>query len=218
MKKKIAVLTILTAVLSVVLTVAVTAVLYHRVYQESVVSSLSQELEMLSHFYDDGADITSFPYGGRLTLIDSDGTVLFDSHSLIEEMENHSGRKEIAEAFATGRGSDERMSGTLSVKQIYSALKLSDGRILRLSRNASTLFAFFSMISGPLVTLLVVLFILIIFVSSRASEKIVQPINALDLEKPEENDTYSEISPLLLKIARQQKEMKQELEDKERTR
>ena len=218
MKKKIAVLTILTAILSVVLTVAVSAVLYHRVYQESVVSSLSQELEMLSHSYDEGNDITSFPYGGRLTLIDLDGTVLFDSQAKTKEMENHGGRKEIVEAFEKGRGSDERKSGTLSVKQIYSAMKLSDGKVIRLSRDASTLYAFYSMVSGPLVPLLVILFILIIFVSSKASEKIVEPINALNLEKPEENDTYSEISPLLLKISRQQKEMKQELEDKERTR
>lgn len=219
MKKTIAIVTAMVAALFIVLTVVVTAILYHGVYEESVKTTLSEELDILSYLYETGNDITTIGgKNGRLTVIRPDGSVEYDSLASTDEMENHSERKEVKDALLMGRGSDERMSNTLSTKQIYEAVLLSDGNVLRLSKNASTVIAFFSMIAGPVVSLVIILLILVVFIAAKASDYIVAPINALDLDNPDENNVYDEISPLLLKIARQKNEVREEIADKERTR
>ena len=219
MKKTIATVTAVVAAMFIFLTVVVTAILYHGVYEDNVRTTLSEELDILSHLYETGNDIREIGgRNGRLTIINPDGSVEYDSEAQYSVMENHKERKEVKEAFLKGRGSDERQSNTLSIKQIYEAVLLSDGNVLRLSKNASTVIAFFSMISGPVVSLVVILLILVVFIASKASDYIVAPINALDLDNPEENNVYDEISPLLLKIARQKNEVREEIADKERTR
>lgn len=219
MKKTIATVTAVVAATFIFLTVVVTAILYHGVYEDNVRATLSEELDILSHLYETGNDIREIGgRNGRLTIINPDGSVEYDSEAQYSVMENHKERKEVKEAFLKGRGSDERQSDTLSIKQIYEAVLLSDGNVLRLSKNASTVIAFFSMISGPVVSLVVILLILVVFIASKASDYIVAPINALDLDNPEENNVYDEISPLLLKIARQKNEVREEIADKERTR
>ena len=219
MKKTIATVTAVVAAIFIFLTVVVTAILYHGVYEDNVRATLSEELDILSYLYETGNDIREIgSRNGRLTIIKPDGNVEYDSEAQYSVMENHKERKEVKEAFLKGRGSDERQSDTLSIKQIYEAVLLSDGNVLRLSKNASTVIAFFSMISGPVVSLVVILLILVVFIASKASDYIVAPINALDLDNPEENNVYDEISPLLLKIARQKNEVREEIADKERTR
>ena len=219
MKKTIATVTAVVAAMFIFLTVVVTAILYHGVYEDNVRTTLSEELDILSHLYETGNNIREIgSRNGRLTIIKPDGNVEYDSEAQYSVMENHGERKEVKEAFLKGRGSDERQSDTLSIKQIYEAVLLSDGNVLRLSKNASTVIAFFSMISGPVVSLVVILLILVVFIASKASDYIVAPINALDLDNPEENNVYDEISPLLLKIARQKNEVREEIADKERTR
>ena len=219
MKKTIATVTAVVAAMFIFLTVVVTAILYHGVYEDNVRATLSEELDILSYLYETGNDIREIGgRNGRLTIINPDGSVEYDSEAQYSVMENHKERKEVKEAFLKGRGSDERQSDTLSIKQIYEAVLLSDGNVLRLSKNASTVIAFFSMISGPVVSLVVILLILVVFIASKASDYIVAPINALDLDNPEENNVYDEISPLLLKIARQKNEVREEIADKERTR
>ena len=219
MKKTIATVTAVVAAIFIFLTVVVTAILYHGVYEDNVRTTLSEELDILSHLYETGNDIREIgSRNGRLTIIKPDGNVEYDSEAQYSIMENHGERKEVKEAFLKGRGSDERQSNTLSIKQIYEAVLLSDGNVLRLSKNASTIIAFFSMVAGPVVSLVVILLILVVFIASKASDYIVAPINALDLDNPEENNVYDEISPLLLKIARQKNEVREEIADKERTR
>ena len=219
MKKTIATVTAVVAAIFIFLTVVVTAILYHGVYEDNVRTTLSEELDILSHLYETGNDIREIgSRNGRLTIINPDGSVEYDSEAQYSVMENHGERKEVKEAFLKGRGSDERQSNTLSIKQIYEAVLLSDGNVLRLSKNASTIIAFFSMVAGPVVSLVVILLILVVFIASKASDYIVAPINALDLDNPEENNVYDEISPLLLKIARQKNEVREEIADKERTR
>ena len=69
--------------------------------------------------------------GLRLTWIDSDGTVLYDTNADASSMENHADREEIAQALQTGSGEGKRVSATLSEKTVYIALRLSDGTVLR---------------------------------------------------------------------------------------
>ena len=93
MKKTIAFVTALVAAVFILLTVVVTAVLYHGVYEDNVKVTLSEELDILSYLYETGEDITEIGgRNGRLTIIAPDGNVLYDSSSSIDTMENHSER------------------------------------------------------------------------------------------------------------------------------
>ena len=152
----------------------------------------------------------------RVTYIDQDGNVLFDSVADENTMENHSQREEIKEAAAKGHGTAVRKSDTLSKKTLYYALRLEDGSILRVSSEQYNVPGIIGGMIQPILIMLVLMVILSYFIASRLSGKIVNPINALDLEHPQDNQTYDEIAPLLSKINRQQKSLQHEISEAKR--
>ena len=139
----------------------------------------------------------------RITWVAADGTVLFDTQVPAGEMENHSGREEIAEALSSGTGSSSRYSDTLMEKTIYEAQRLSDGTVLRISGSQASVGGLVVGMFQPIGIMVVIVLILSLVLANRMSRKIVEPLNALDLEHPLENDTYEEISPLLWRINQQ---------------
>lgn len=152
----------------------------------------------------------------RVTYIDQDGNVLFDSVADENAMENHSQREEIKEAATKGHGTAVRKSDTLSKKTLYYALRLEDGSILRVSSEQYNVPGIIGGMIQPILIMLVLMVILSYFIASRLSGKIVNPINALDLEHPQDNQTYDEIAPLLSKINRQQKSLQHEIAEAKR--
>ncbi len=148
----------------------------------------------------------------RITWIDKDGTVLYDSKADISQMENHYNREEFQEAVKGEIGESKRTSSTLSESTLYSAKKIQDGTVIRISTNQLTVL---SLVVSMIWPMLIVLFVAIIFAylySSRIARKTVAPINNLDLENPFANDVYDELSPLLSRINYQNKEIKGQLE------
>ena len=148
----------------------------------------------------------------RITYIDQDGTVLFDNEADISEMKNHSDRTEFRKAEKYGAGESSRYSDTLSEKTIYYALRLKDGTVLRVSGTQDSVLALVENLIFPLCGLLCLMLILSGIMASAISKRIVKPINELDLESPEENRIYEELSPLLSKIHRQNREIQNQLE------
>ena len=148
----------------------------------------------------------------RITYIDQDGTVLFDNEADISEMKNHSDRTEFQKAEKYGAGESSRYSDTLSEKTIYYALRLKDGTVLRVSGTQDSVLALVENLIFPLCGLLCLMLILSGIMASAISKRIVKPINELDLESPEENRIYEELSPLLSKIHRQNREIQNQLE------
>ena len=148
----------------------------------------------------------------RITYIDQDGTVLFDNEADISEMKNHSDRTEFQKAEKYGAGESSRYSDTLSEKTIYYALRLKDGTVLRVSSTQDSVLALVENLIFPLCGLLCLMLILSGIMASAISKRIVKPINELDLEHPEENQIYEELSPLLSKIHRQNREIQNQLE------
>lgn len=143
----------------------------------------------------------------RLTWIAADGSVIFDSHADEKTMENHAEREEIQEAFITGQGSSTRKSDTLTEQTIYEAMRLSDGSVLRISVSRATAL---KLVLGLLQPIIVVLLIAIAFsawLAHHISRKLMEPLNAVDLENPLENEVYEELSPLLHRIHAQQLEI-----------
>ena len=148
----------------------------------------------------------------RITYIDQDGTVLFDNEADVSEMKNHSDRTEFQKAEKYGAGESSRYSDTLSEKTIYYALRLKDGTVLRVSGTQDSVLALVENLIFPLCWILCLMLILSGIMASAISKRIVKPINELDLESPKENQIYEELSPLLSKIHRQNREIQNQLE------
>ena len=139
----------------------------------------------------------------RVTWIDIDGTVLFDTQVDQTAMENHADREEIREAFATGSGSAVRNSSTLTEQTYYEARKLQDGTVLRISANQASAWALMMDLMWPIILIALLAIGLSALLARRMARKIVEPLNRLDLEQPLSNDTYEELSPLLRRINQQ---------------
>lgn len=153
----------------------------------------------------------------RLTLIDTDGTVLYDTNADAATMENHSDRREVQEAFLSDYGESHRYSRTLTEQTYYFAKKLSDDRVLRISTSQVTIV---SLLLGMLQPLLVITFLAIllsVFLAKRASRNLVRPLNNLDLNDPLSNDVYEELSPLLRHMAQQNKQIALQMDELSRS-
>ena len=204
-------------VCALVLTVglaAVMGILYSN-FDGQMRKELSKEAAYLSY----GVEQQGMEYlknikdkSARITYIDQDGTVLFDNEADVSEMKNHSDRTEFQKAEKYGAGESSRYSDTLSEKTIYYALRLKDGTVLRVSGTQDSVLALVENLIFPLCGLLCLMLILSGIMASAISKRIVKPINELDLESPEENQIYEELSPLLSKIHRQNREIQNQLE------
>ena len=148
----------------------------------------------------------------RITWVAADGTVLFDTQVAAEEMENHGSREEVYEALSEGSGSASRYSATLLEKTFYEARRLSDGTVLRISGSQASVGGLVLGMFQPIGIVAVIAIILCLVLANRMANRIVEPLNALDLEHPLENDTYEEIRPLLRRINQQHNQIDAQLQ------
>ena len=202
---------ILIAVVSVLLLsfAVVTGVLY-RHFSDNGHAQLRDELSLAMQ----GVETSGKEYlsaidskNYRLTWIDADGTVLYDTDISPNEMDNHGQREEIAEAFKYGIGESSRYSDTLTERTLYAAALLSDGTVLRVSTSVDSIFALLADVLVPMIFICIFAVVISIIIARRMSVGIVKPLNELDLEHPAENNSYEELSPILGKINRQHKQI-----------
>lgn len=149
----------------------------------------------------DGVDWTT-----RVTQIDENGDVLYDTRRDSSTLENHSGRKEIREALAEGEGEDVRMSDTVGQEMYYYALLLDDGTVLRASKSMDGLVRTALGNLPVMAGLAAIMLILAYFMAKWQTRRLVKPIYDLDLEHPLDNETYDELTPFLEAMDRQNKE------------
>lgn len=149
----------------------------------------------------------------RITLISPDGTVIADTVADADVLENHIDREEVKEAIQNGSGTSARYSDTLTEKIVYYALEMKDGNILRISARHYTVFTILFGLLQPIMIVVFISILLSLWLCHRVSVKIVEPINTLDLEHPENNETYEELTPFLKKIANQRKIIDKQLKD-----
>lgn len=143
----------------------------------------------------------------RITWVDNQGKVLYDNESDAQTMDNHAKREEIKEALKDGYGESVRYSKTLTTQSLYSAQRLDNGTVIRLSVTRHSILVLLFRMFQPLALILVLAFFLSLWLSRSIAKSVVGPLNRLDLDHPLENDAYEEISPLLRRIARHQKEV-----------
>lgn len=181
--------------------------------------SVREEAEYISLAIEetDGAclnyDLSKLSSASRITLLDSDGTVLFDSLESAEKMENHSNRPEFQQALKIGRGETVRYSDTLSKQTFYYALLLEDGKVLRMARTTDTVLAFLNSSITLMGILVFVIIIAAFFIVQRQTNKLIEPINKLDLEHPLRHVEYEELRPLLLRVHDQNKQIAQQVQE-----
>ena len=149
----------------------------------------------------------------RLTWIAPDGTVIYDTRRDAESLENHAAREEVAEALTTGYGDSTRYSATLLQKTIYSARRLSDGSVLRISVSRQTAAVLALGIIQPILVVLLAALMLSGVLARRVSRRIVEPLNTLDLDHPLKNDVYEELTPLLKRINAQHQEIEAQMRE-----
>lgn len=209
MKRKISLSMCCIAAFSVLVTaVLISFVLYNRNYR-NMTNNIRNEAEYMAaamntngvEYLNSVKDVSP----SRITWISSDGKVIFDNSG--KEMENHSDRPEFKSALQNGVGESSRLSETLKEKTFYYAILLNDGTVLRISSTTSSIFS--DIFSSLPYLILVTCFILIIvvFLSNYQTKKIVKPINEINLDAPQSNIPYDELSPLLSRIEKQNRDI-----------
>ncbi len=204
---------------SMMVILAVTLVLFYVIlsvilYNQNM-SILRAEVRQEARYICTAVDISGTEYleqmdnideSTRVTRIDTDGNVLYDSRRDADTLDNHRGREEVKEALKDGEGEDVRRSVTVGKDLYYYAMLLDDGSVLRVSREvdslASTALAMLPVIGGFAVLMIIFAMLLAKWQTAR----LIKPINELDLENPLDNDVYTELSPLLTAMDRQNKE------------
>ena len=156
----------------------------------------------------------------RITWITADGTILYDNEADTQVMENHMEREEIRNALRSGYGESSRYSSTVFERQLYTAQKLPDGTVLRLSVTQATIWNLFLQFLLPISVIILAALVLSLFLASSLSKRIVEPLNSLDLDNPLTNagpGAYPEIMPLLTRLDDQHKQLASDREELEKT-
>ncbi len=222
MKRKIFKSILLTSILTTVLCSAIIfGVLYNHFYQV-----MKTEVQKEALYIDAALNISGEQYlvqienkiegkdNNRLTLIASDGTVIYDNYSNAAKMENHLNRPEVQQALRTGSGEATRMSATIGMQTYYYAMRLDDGNILRVSCTIDSIFASIRDIILYLVLIIaLIVAFLSMYLAKRQTASIVKPINDINLDQPLSNDTYEEIAPLLTRIEKQHRQINKQISE-----
>ena len=142
----------------------------------------------------------------RITWISTEGTVLYDSTEDEHTFENHKNRPEVKKALAKGEGEDIRKSDTIGEEMCYYAEKMPDGTVLRVSRTMNSAMKSAFHILPFMAFLALVMIVTAWLLSKWQIERLIRPINTLDLENPLEQEMYPELQPLLERIEQSNKE------------
>ena len=200
----------LVVVLSVCLTVLLTSCIFYGEYQAQIRDDLKMNThillatqEFLSYVeqkYDPGID------GLRITVVDAGGGVEDDSNADIGHMDNHGDRPEIRQAFSEGEGYKVRRSGTLDKNTYYYAKRLDDGRVLRVAREAGSLWSFLKTVFPVLILLLLIMVAFGVVLARFLARQMIRPVEQLSVKLDKEDEqirTYEELQPFMDKIHRQ---------------
>lgn len=189
--------------------VLITGVLY-----EYFSNKQMDQLNMQTHLAAQGVESAGADYfndmdidGCRITWIAADGTVLYDSQAQQSGMENHADREEVQQALKTGHGESMRYSTTLMERQLYSADRLPDGTVVRISDMQYTPL---TLILGMIQPVIIIALLLSLFLASRMSKRIVKPLNELSLDNADRIETYPELEPLTDKLRSQQHQLREQ--------
>ena len=198
------------AMLVLVIGAALFSGILYGYYEKQSFASLAQEAEQLQQTME-YVSPEQMRSADRITLISSDGTVLYDSVARADAMENHLSREEVAQALREGTGKSSHYSSTVLKKNLYYALRLDDGNVLRLSREQSSLGAMLLNMAWPIAATVAGLLLLAAGLSVRLARQITQPINAISPDDPQ--DVYPELQPLTQRLRQQRETIRNQMDE-----
>lgn len=198
------------AMLVLVIGAALFSGILYGYYEKQSFASLAQEAEQLQQTME-YVSPEQMRSADRITLISPDGTVLYDSVARADAMENHLSREEVAQALREGTGKSSHYSSTVLKKNLYYALRLEDGNILRLSREQSSLGAMLLNMAWPIAATVAGLLLLAAGLSVRLARQITQPINAISPDDPQ--DVYPELQPLTQRLRQQRETIRNQMDE-----
>ena len=201
------------AVSVMVLSIALFMGMLYQYFSDQLMNELETETWLVAQGVElNGMDyLTSLNTENRVTWIDKDGTVLYDSQADADAMENHADREEIQQALTGESGTARRFSTTLSQQTLYAARRLSDGTVIRMASAQQTVVTLLLSMIQPILIILALALILSAVLASQMAKRIIRPIVNLDLEHPEDCDTYEELTPLLSRIKHQNDTIQQQV-------
>lgn len=215
MRKRVFLSIFLCAAVTLLLTAAFTELFLYRSASESLQSEVREEAAYIAAAFDtmetDAREAYIAALGetaaNRITRIAADGEVLFDSAASAPQLENHLDRPEVASAIANGTGEDRRQSETLGEYTYYYAMRLSDGSVLRIANTEPNPYGLWRSSFGVLAAVAALVLLLAAVIAWLLTQSIVRPFNEIDLRHPLENHTYAELSPLLSRMEKQNREI-----------
>ena len=201
------------AVSVMVLSIALFMGMLYQYFSDQMMTELESETWLVSHGVElDGMDyLNGLHTTSRVTWVAADGTVLYDNEADASTMENHADREEIREALTSETGTAQRFSSTLSEQTLYVTQRLSDGTVIRLASAQKTVGLLLISMIQPILIILVLSLLLSAVLASRLSKGLIKPILSLDLEHPEDCETYDELTPLLSRLKRQNDTIQQQM-------
>ncbi len=216
MNKRIFHASFITSILALVISVGLIFGVLFEHFETQIFKELKSEAVYIAHaIKGQGAEyIDNFEHEEkRITLVDATGRVIRDTSADVNLLDNHAQREEISEAMATGYGESARYSDTLMEKNLYYALRLESGDVLRVSATQSSVIVVLLELIKPLMLIILVTMLISFLLSKRVSRSIVKPINNLDLDNPWENVVYDELTPLLRKMSAQKLTIERQIRD-----
>ena len=184
-------------------------------YEKQAFSQLRTEANYIAHGMELSGEsyLSTLQSDARVTWVDSDGTVRYDSAADPVVMQNHLNRKEIAEALRNGEGDGSHFSETLMERTLYYAVRLDDGTVLRVSCTQKTVMAMLLMMMPPLLGVAAVVLLVCMLMAFRLARHIVDPINRIDLDHPVIEETYGELEPLVKRIQEQNRTIRRQMDE-----
>lgn len=198
-----------------IVTLVISYLLLTMVVYRQTLEIMEQDLALEAQYIKRAVEISGVSYlkdmdavgkQTRVTLIDSEGMVLYDSGDSDTEHENHSTRKEVKEAWEKGSGQDIRVSDTVGREMFYYAVVMEDDSVLRVAKNMDTVWNTALSVLPYMLCIAALMEILSWFLSHYLAGRLTAPINDLDLENPMKNDVYEELTPLLERVESQNRE------------
>lgn len=212
-KKKINIQFLLIAALAIILTVTSTSIVFYEIFQQEVINDLKTYAHVLvdSKSYEniDESSKISIKDELRITIINDDGMVVYDTNAEIGGMDNHRERPEVIEAFKNGEGEAIRKSRTLEKNTFYYAIKMQDGSVLRVAKEAGSMLSVYQTSFPIIVVIVIVLFLLCIILSQFLTKSLMRPIEQMadNIDNCSNISTYKELKPFLTTIQKQHEDI-----------
>lgn len=216
MKRKIHKELLVTSALAILLTLMFALFVFYGLFQEQIVGDLRADAWVMRsmHVFDDVTNLRldSYDLGPenlRITVVGADGTVVFDSNADTAAMGSHEDRPEVRQAFETGEGSGSRRSETMDKNLFYYALRLDNGSVLRIAREADSFLAVFQNMLPTVIGVSALLFLFSIFLSNYFTRSLVEPIEqmAKNISDPGQEVVYKELAPFVATIRQQHEDI-----------